>query len=433
MVGGAVVTVVVVAAIVVVVEASAAVVAGGSVVSGAPVVSEAAAVVSTAPVASAESESSLPEHAARINETASTTAHKAKRMPPRYAATYAGDRHPATGRIVRHVNGAAAENDRNRTARWYRRFADHEAAGSSPIYEALAASVAADPDALDLLIELPLAKRQPNLLFAAMRHLGLAQQPPDAALAAIVGQWSDLVAVMTTKSTQTNEAARTGTTAAALAGFADEPVHLVELGASAGLCLLPDHYEHHFVDSGGRKTVIHAGSSPTITTIVEVGDLGQPVVPTDLSIASRVGFDLSPLDAASADDRSWLQACIWPEHDERRDRLVAALDVAADVRPEIRPADLSTDIDDILAGLPTDRPVVVVHSAVLNYLDPAARDAVCAALSMWSAAPGRRWIAMEGAGVLPDTRLSVGGRHVVCVDGAPVAAMHPHGGHLSWF
>ena len=53
----------------------------------------------------------------------------------------------------------------------YRRFAEVEAHGRSPLYEAFALGVAADAFALEFLAALPDEKRQPNLLFAALRHV----------------------------------------------------------------------------------------------------------------------------------------------------------------------------------------------------------------------------------------------------------------------
>src|SRR5580692_10879090 len=53
----------------------------------------------------------------------------------------------------------------------YRRFARDEAAGRSPSYERLAYAVAGDDVILPFLANLPPAKRQPNLLFAAARFL----------------------------------------------------------------------------------------------------------------------------------------------------------------------------------------------------------------------------------------------------------------------
>src|SRR5207248_4671056 len=59
----------------------------------------------------------------------------------------------------------------NKTAEIYGRFADNEARGHSPLYEALARHVAGDTEVLQFLQTLPEAKRQPNLLLAAVRHL----------------------------------------------------------------------------------------------------------------------------------------------------------------------------------------------------------------------------------------------------------------------
>ena len=56
------------------------------------------------------------------------------------------------------------------TAANYRAFTA-EARGRSPRYEALALAAADDPLLLGFLDALPVAKRQPNLLFAAARHL----------------------------------------------------------------------------------------------------------------------------------------------------------------------------------------------------------------------------------------------------------------------
>ena len=53
----------------------------------------------------------------------------------------------------------------------YIRFAENEARGRSPLYEELALGVAGDPSVLEFLAQLPYAKQQPNLLFAAVRHL----------------------------------------------------------------------------------------------------------------------------------------------------------------------------------------------------------------------------------------------------------------------
>jgi hypothetical protein len=60
---------------------------------------------------------------------------------------------------------------KERLAAACRRFAEGKARGRSPLYEALAHSIADDPAVLSFLETLPHAKQQPKLLFAAVRFL----------------------------------------------------------------------------------------------------------------------------------------------------------------------------------------------------------------------------------------------------------------------
>ena len=64
------------------------------------------------------------------------------------------------------------------TADQYRRFASHEAAGSSRSYERLAKFVADDAALVVFVDSLPRSKRQPNLLFAAVQFLSGPTEDP---------------------------------------------------------------------------------------------------------------------------------------------------------------------------------------------------------------------------------------------------------------
>ena len=129
------------------------------------------------------------------------------------------------------------------TAALYRRFAEVEARGRSPRYEALALGVAGDADLLALLDGLPAPKRKPNLLLASVRHVGGAI-PSDwhAFRETATTRWTEVRAAMLARSTQTNEPGRCATLLPLLAAL-PQPLALIEVGASAGLCLLPDCYE----------------------------------------------------------------------------------------------------------------------------------------------------------------------------------------------
>ena len=133
----------------------------------------------------------------------------------------------------------------------YRRFAHDEAAGRSPSYEQLAYAVAEDDLILPFLANLPAAKRQPNLLFAAARFL-LGAPPEPVSLRSLVAERpDDLSSVMLARRTQTNEAARCALLLPALASL-PQPLALVEVGAAAGLTLLPDLYSYSYSYSYSR-------------------------------------------------------------------------------------------------------------------------------------------------------------------------------------
>jgi hypothetical protein len=116
----------------------------------------------------------------------------------------------------------------------YRRFAEREARGRSPLYERFALGVAGDPELLALLESLPPAKQQPNLLFAAVLYLG-GRQPDYGAFRQFVLEHADqVVATMLARRTQTNEVGRCALLLPLLASLPG-PLALVEVGASGAV------------------------------------------------------------------------------------------------------------------------------------------------------------------------------------------------------
>lgn len=123
----------------------------------------------------------------------------------------------------------------------YIRFAQLEAAGQSPIYERLALHVARSQNCLGFLLTLPADRQQPNLLFAAVRHVAGNISCPEAFDRVIRDRAEEVAAVMRRRTTQTNEPGRCAVLLPLLAQITG-PIALIEMGASAGLCLLPDVY-----------------------------------------------------------------------------------------------------------------------------------------------------------------------------------------------
>jgi hypothetical protein len=318
--------------------------------------------------------------------------------------------------------------DHARLAAIYRRFAEQEAAGRSPVYEALAIGVAQDADALAFLLTLPDAKRQPNLLFASVRHTcGLAGGWEDFKRR-LMAERDAVRACMLTRATQTNEPARCATLLPVLARL-PQPLALIEVGASAGLCLLPDHYAY---DYGGRQ--VGQVGAEAVPTFVCHADAQTPIPQAMPKIVWRAGLDLNPLDVADPTQSDWLETLVWPEQTGRLAQLRAAMRVAVAVRPRLVRGNL---LGDELAALcreaPPDATLVIFHTAVLAYVADVA-DRQVFATKVRSLCP--YWIANEGPRVFPDIAARAGagpaGRFLLSLNGAPVAWTDPHGAAIDW-
>jgi len=305
------------------------------------------------------------------------------------------------------------------TADRFRRFAEREVRGTSSCYEEWALGVAADPEVLDLLDALPEPKRQPNLVFAAARHAGISAGPYPGFRAALLANWAAVREIVLARRTQTNEPGRCAILLPLLAAL-PQPLALLEVGASAGLCLYPDRYAYRYDD----RPVL--GDSAVVLDCATTGPVPFPERLPE--IVWRAGIDLDPLDVNSADDVRWLETLIWPEHDHRRARLAAALDVVRADPPRIVAGDLNAHVAALAAEAPEGATLVIFHSAVLVYLSPGERAAFVDGVQALRAI----WIANEGPGVLPGISGQDTTMFVLTMDGVPVAHAAGHGHSLRW-
>jgi hypothetical protein len=316
------------------------------------------------------------------------------------------------------------DEELTRIARGYRTFVE-EAAGSSPLYGRLAAEVADDRDVLRFLAELPVGKRQPNLLFAAVQYLHGAPEDGRELHRLVVEDGERLRMTMTARATQTNEPARCAALLPVLARL-DGPLALIEVGASAGLCLYPDRYSYEY---DGRSVGVHRPVHLRCATT------GPVPVPTALpEVVARIGIDLNPLDATDPDDVAWLRSLVWPGpiERERLDRLEGAAAVVAEEPPTLLAGDLLDRLPDALALVPDGATPVVMHTALLPYVGSDRRAEFVEAVRGLPV----RWVAQEGAGMVPGTGQPYPGGwgpyFVLSLDGRPLAHTAPHGGRLDW-
>ncbi|HEX6357947.1 DUF2332 domain-containing protein [Actinophytocola sp.] len=313
------------------------------------------------------------------------------------------------------------------TADRYRRFADAEARGGSPCYEEWALGVAADGELLALLDDLPVAKRQPNLLFAAARYSGIPAGPFPDFRRALLADWPAVRKVMLARRTQTNEPGRCAVLLPLLAAL-PQPLALLEVGASAGLCLYPDRYSYRY----GDHPRLDPPAGPA-RAVLDCEITGPVPIPAALPrVVWRAGIDLNPLDVADADDVRWLEALIWPEHDHRRARLTPAIEIAKAEPAHIVTGDLNEKLTTLAAAAPREATLVVFHSAVLAYLDAESRAEFVDTVRGLNA----RWIANEGPGALPVTAPPSPeperALFLLTLDSEPVAYSAGHGQTLHW-
>jgi hypothetical protein len=312
----------------------------------------------------------------------------------------------------------------------YTRFAEMEVHGRSPSYEALARGVAGDREVLSFLTTLPEGKRQPNLLLGAMRHLFGGSLDWDHFRRTLLVNPDPVRSVMLTRSTQTNEPARCATLLPVLARL-PQPLALIEVGASAGLCLLPDFYGYDYPRTQIRPATIET-EPPVFTCWVSE----TTPVPTGMpKIVWRAGLDLNPLDASDPAQAAWLETLVWPEQTDRLAHLRAALKIAAVRKPRVVRGDLLGDaLVQLCREAPTSATLVIFHTAVLAYVaNQADRQAFADRVMPLC----QYWVSNEAPGVFPEAASRAGGRgapgrFLLCVNGAPVAWTDPHGGALKW-
>jgi hypothetical protein len=310
----------------------------------------------------------------------------------------------------------------------YLAFARDEAAGRSALYEQFSTGVANDAELLSRLAALPVARQQPNLLLGAVKFAFGAQPDWPSFRAVTLQHWNDVRSIMLARSTQTNEAARCATLLPLLLQL-PQPLALLEVGASAGLCLLPDRYAYDF--DGYHLTPADVTAPPCFACHLE----GAVPLPHRLPrIVWRAGLDLNPIDVRDDDQCAWLEALVWPDQEQRLHRLRAALAVARQDPPRLVRGNLLHDLAGLAAQAPRDATLVIFHTAVLGYVsEQAQRDAFARSLGDLDAV----WISNEGPGVFPTIAAQLPeraprGKFVLAVDGRPVAFSDAHGAALTW-
>ncbi|MGE8035596.1 DUF2332 domain-containing protein [Lysinibacillus sp. NPDC093692] len=268
----------------------------------------------------------------------------------------------------------------------FRTFAKNECENSSPLYEHLANKIADDDELLKVAASIPQGQPVPNLLLAGVQYL-LSSSKDDlvhfypsltTAPKAISGVYpvfkafvlshsDELKTLFQEKLVQTNEIRRCSYLYPMMTEIYEhhkKPLAFIEIGASAGLQLGMDQYNYCY------NQQLHINNSNN-DFILSSENQGQPL-PTSISnapvVCKRVGIDLNPIDIHNEEELQWLQALIWPEHQERRLLLNHALPILKELDLQLIKGDAIKLIKDISREIKEEAMLVVYHTHVANQI-----------------------------------------------------------------
>lgn len=313
----------------------------------------------------------------------------------------------------------------------YTRFARDEAPGRSALYAEWAAGVAGDEDVRRILLRIPETRRQPPLVFAVTRLLGVPLEHYERWRAFVLRHADEVVAECTRRSLQTNEPLRLAALLPVLSEI-EGPIALLEIGAAAGLCLYPDRYSYRFT---GEDGALRAALDPAdgVSKVVLESRVTGPIPALRMpEVVWRAGIDLAPLDAGDERDRRWLRGLVWPGEPGREERIEAALDIAAGDPPLLVAGDAGARLDALASAAPRQATLVITTPGVLVHIPRAERSALIASIARLDA----RWVTIDPPAVAevsePPVDADLWPGFVVALDGRVRAAADPLGRWWEW-
>jgi hypothetical protein len=194
---------------------------------------------------------------------------------------------------------------------------------------------------------------------------------------------------------QTNEVARAWALLPGILATGAERVDLVELGASAGLLLALDRYAYRYRAGGwGDGSPVLAGD-----------DRGGPparLLARPLEVARRRGVDRDPVDVTAAEGERLLEAFVWADQRERRERLHTAIEAVRADPPELLRGDYVELLPSVLRDRRADALTVVLTSVSTVYLDEERYQELVRSLARAGGEAPLAWLSLEGVRNGPD-------------------------------
>ncbi|OLD12085.1 MAG: hypothetical protein AUI93_03360 [Crenarchaeota archaeon 13_1_40CM_3_52_10] len=274
----------------------------------------------------------------------------------------------------------------DKTAERFRYFAGKIYADRSPLYTNLALRVAEDPELVSLAASAQEKAALPNLFFAAVHLLLLKGEHHQLAAfypslnnssrhydyvypyfrSFVLEHREEIRQIMMTHSVQTNEVGRCAVLVPAFelvtAQTKRQPMAMFEIGSSAGLTLLWDHYHYRY----GNGLECGDPNSPVKIECSLRGEMRPPIPGQLPKVASRTGIDLSPIDVNNAENVQWLRALVWPDNQKRARQLEHAIQFVKQAPPRIITGNALELLSSLIDKVPEKAPLCIYHSFTLT-------------------------------------------------------------------
>ncbi|MCB9446658.1 MAG: DUF2332 domain-containing protein, partial [Ardenticatenaceae bacterium] len=200
----------------------------------------------------------------------------------------------------------------------------------------------------------------------------------------ILARRDALAPFVQTATVQTNETARGVCWLLPLLYTSWDAVHLVDLGASAGLNLVAEarNYRIFYGDplavNGNQFFDVGGGQSVQFPMQTQGPFRQPPTTNRQPQILSRTGCDLAPFRLETAADEQTLAAYIWADQPQRLERLREGLAAFHQTDPpvQLHPVRLPNELPEFLATavpLHPNSPVVIYNTNMTVYLDDKGR------------------------------------------------------------
>jgi len=200
---------------------------------------------------------------------------------------------------------------------------------------------------------------------------------------------ADFLARFTTEqAVQTNEVARAWALLPGILATRTEQVDLVELGASAGLLLALDRYAYRYrAGTWGRGRPLLTGDDRA----------GPPaaLLAGRLEVGRRQGIDRDPVDVTAAEGARLLEAFVWADMRERRERLHAAIAAVRLDPPQLLRGDYVELLPSVLDERRPEALTIVVTSVSAVYLDEDRHRELVGTLARAGGDAPLAWLALE--------------------------------------